>query len=108
MKLSEPSKTMPTGTTLAEACAKQPVLAMVIVSLIAVVLNCYPVLFCGRSYVAPTAGVAMVYGGYPTLPGMTNLVPVNAHGSDTGSTLIWGVPVGFIQSRSVLEHGDLP
>lgn len=109
MNLREPSKSNPaTGATLAEACARQPILAIVLVSLLAVVINCYPILFCGRSYVAPAAGVAMVYGGYPTLPGMTNIVPVNAHGSDTGATLIWGVPVGFIESRSVLEHGELP
>jgi hypothetical protein len=30
------------------------------------------------------------------------------HGSDTGAMMWWGVPVGFIESRSLLEQGELP
>ena len=30
------------------------------------------------------------------------------HGSDTGAVLIGAVPVGFIESRSLLDHGELP
>ena len=31
-----------------------------------------------------------------------------AHGSDTGAAMWWGVPLGFIESRSLLEQGELP
>lgn len=108
MKLSKPSKSSSARASLADACARQPVLAIVLVSLMAILINCYPIIFCGRSYVAPTAGIAMVYNGYPALPGTTNTVAPNSHGSDTGATLIWGVPAGFMQSRSVLQQGEIP
>jgi hypothetical protein len=87
---------------------KRPVLAIVLVSLIAVAINCYPVVFLGKSYCAPAYGVPMLYERYPTLPGMDRDEPVVAHGSDTAATLIWGVPVSFIQSRALLDHGELP
>jgi len=71
-------------------------------------VNCYPVIFCGRSFVAPTRGMAMVYDGWPPLPGMKSTPQVSAHGSDTAAMLIWDVPVGFIESRSIWEHGEIP
>jgi hypothetical protein len=88
--------------------ARHPVLAILLVSAIAMAINCYPVIFCGKSFVAPAYGVPMLYERYPTLPGMNRDEPVVAHGSDTAATLIWGVPVGFIESRSLLDHGELP
>jgi hypothetical protein len=88
---------------------RHPVLSIVLVSLLAIVINCYPIIFCGRSFVAPPNGTPMVYGWYPTLPEMTNSVPSGqTHGSDAWATAVWGVPVGFIESRSLLEHGELP
>src|SRR6185437_5104373 len=108
MKLRDSLKTEITGAGLAGAMARQPVLTIVLVSLAVIALNCFPIIFCGKSFVAPAWGVPMLYQRYPTLPGMTNTVPVDAHGSDTGAMEIWGVPVGFIQSRSVWEHGELP
>ena len=50
----------------------------------------------------------MVYDWWPPLPGMGPAPQVSEHGSDTAAELIWGVPVGFIESRSLLEHGELP
>ena len=88
--------------------AQHPVLAILLVSLLAVVVNCYPVVFCGRSFVAPMRGMALVYDWWPPLPGMGPTPQVSNHGSDTAAELIWGVPVGFIESRSLLEHGELP
>src|SRR4051812_26978563 len=75
--------------------ARHPVLAIVLVSAIAIAINCYPIIFLGKSYVAPAYGVPMLYERYPTLPGMPREEPVVAHGSDTAATLIWGVPLGF-------------
>jgi hypothetical protein len=84
---------------------------VVLVSLLAVVINCYPIIFCGRSYVSPVCvtGV-LVYGLWPQVPGMeAGSAPiVLQHGSDTEATMCWEVPVGFIESRSLLEQGELP
>ncbi len=91
--------------------ASHPVLAVVLVSLLAVVINCYPILFCGRSYVSPTCvNGLLVYGWWPPLPGMKPGPAPNVlqHGSDTQAMMWWGVPAGFIESRSLLEQGELP
>jgi hypothetical protein len=92
--------------------ARHPMLAIVFVSLLAVVINCYPVIFCGRSYVSPASmGVfgGMVYGWWPLLPGVEDsIVPAPRHGRDTWAMMLTGVPAGFIESRSVLEYGEFP
>lgn len=85
-----------------------PVWAIVLVSLVAVTISNYPIIFCGKSFVSPTKGLPIVYDENPPLPGMTSETAFDVHGSDSASTLIWGVPVGFIQSRSLLDHGELP
>jgi len=88
--------------------ARHPVLAILLVSLLAVVINCYPILFCGRSYVSPTCVGPMVYAWWPPLPGMKPARQVSQHGSDTAAMMMWGIPAGFIESRSLLEHGEIP
>src|SRR5664280_1059573 len=94
--------------------ASHPVMAVVMVSLLAVVINCYPVIFCGRSYVSPTSSSTLVYNWWPPLPGMaqwparTPDVLSSVHGSDTQAMMWWGVPMGFVESRSLLEQGELP
>jgi hypothetical protein len=94
---------------VSEWSARHPYTAILLVSLLAVVINCYPVIFFARSYVSPPAGTPMVYGWYPTLPGMANSIPTGqAHGSDAWATELWGVPVGFVESRSLLDYGELP
>ncbi len=95
-------------TRVSEWNARHPVLAVVLVSFVAVVINCYPVIFCGRSFVSPACTGTMVYSWRPTLPGMGPMHEISQHGSDTASIMIWGVPVGFIESRSLLEYGEIP
>src|SRR5580658_4479956 len=87
--------------------ALHPVMAIGIVSLLAVIVNCYPVVFCGKSFAAST-GVPMVYDGWPPLPQMESGPQTSTHGNDTEAMLIWGIPMGFIESRSILDHGQLP
>jgi hypothetical protein len=84
---------------------------IVLISLLAVVINCYPIIFCGRSYVSPTCvNDVLIYGLWPQGPGMDagSAPDVLQHGSDIGAMMWWGIPVGFIESRSLLEHGELP
>jgi len=96
---------------ISEWSTRHPILAIVLISLLAVVVNCYPVIFCGKSYASPTSVGRVVYEWWPSLPGMDTTQRyerLSQHGSDTGATMWWGVPVGFIESRSLLEHGELP
>jgi hypothetical protein len=92
--------------------SRHPLLGIVLVSLLAVIINCYPIIFCGRSYVSPTCvDGKIIYKDAPVaLPGMKvdSASIVAQHGSDTGAMMWWGIPVGFIESRSLLEQGALP
>ncbi|HTA94486.1 MAG TPA: hypothetical protein VK769_00025, partial [Verrucomicrobiae bacterium] len=86
-----------------------PVLTIVFVALLAVIINCYPVIFCGRSYVSPiSVNGALVYAWWPPLPGMTPSPRVQQHDSDTGAMMWWDVPLGFVEARSIMEHGEIP
>ena len=88
--------------------ARHPVLAIVLVSLFAVVINCHPVIFCGRSYVSPLSTGLTVYSWGPQLPGMRPALALRVHGSDTAAMMIQGVPWGFVETRSLMQHGELP
>lgn len=90
--------------------AAHPVAAILLISLISVVINCYPVIFCGKSYVSPDCVPWMVYNWWPPLPGMDDASRQNnsVHGSDAAAVMWWGIPAGFVESRSLLQHGELP
>ncbi len=108
---SSESKGMGPATRISEWSAGHPILAILLVSLLAVVVNCYPVIFCGKSFVSPACVERMVYQSWPPLPGMDathGYKKVSQHGSDTPAIMWWGIPAGFIESRSLLEHGEIP
>jgi len=88
--------------------AQHPVMGIILVSIFATILSSYPIVFCGRSYVSPACVGPMVYSWQPTLPGMAPMRQLTQHGSDTAAIMMWGVPVGFIESRSLLHYGELP
>ena len=57
------------------------------------------------------AGITLVYDWWPPLPGMEKWqrsMVQSEHGSDIGAMMFWGVPMGFVESRSLMEHGELP
>jgi len=87
--------------------ARHPMLAMVLVSWLAVIINFHPIVFCGRSLVSPIISLT-VYSWPPLFPGMKPGPEVSNHGSDTSAMMIYGVPAGFMESRSLWQHGELP
>jgi hypothetical protein len=89
--------------------ARHPILALAMVSLLAVVINCHPVIFCGRSFVSPANMVgAMVYSWPPLFPGLKSAPEISAHGSDVWATMVQQVPEGFVEYRDLLQQGELP
>lgn len=88
-------------------CLRHPALAIVLMAALAVIINNYPIIFCGRSYVSPSARLPMLHDGGATFPDLHTLAG-NDHGSDSAAVLLWGVPAGFIESRALMEHGELP
>ena len=87
---------------------RHPVLTILLVSLLAVGVNCYPIIFCGKSYVSPASFGPLVYSWPPLVPGMKPSPILSRHGSDTAAMMLWGVPAGFIESRSIVQYGELP
>jgi len=104
--------TMGLAGRVSEWSARHPFLVIFLVSLLAVIINCYPIIFCGKSFVSPASvgsKAPLVYDWWPPLPGMSSsTAPMPRHGRDTWAMMLWGVPAGFIESRSLLEHGELP
>ena len=95
---------------VSEWTGRHPILAIVLVSLLAVVISCYPIIFCGKSYVSPGCVLMLVYDSGPPLPGIdpAKHAYIWQHGSDCAATMWWAVPAGFIESRSILQHGAIP
>jgi hypothetical protein len=81
---------------------------IVFASVIAIVINCGPVIFGGKSFVSPASVAAAVYSWWPPVPGVENLTRSNQNGSDTGAIMWAGVPWAFVQSRALFENGELP
>ena len=61
--------------------------AILILSIISVVVSCYPVVFFGRSFVSANS-VPMLYASIPTLPGHTEMETENFKGSDAGAIIV--------------------
>jgi hypothetical protein len=80
-----------------------------IVSLIAVLFSAYPIVFCGKSYVSPAWVNSLVNDRWPSMPGMASTETlVQNHDSDVWAMMWWDVPMGFVVSQSLWEHGELP
>ena len=87
----------------------RPLQAVFVVALSAAVLSCYPVVFCGKSFVSPNiVGSAMLYPTPPFLPGYEDADLELPKGSDTGAMLWQNLPYSFIQSRALWRDHELP
>jgi hypothetical protein len=86
----------------------RPKLTLALVALAALLLNSYPVIFFGRSFVSPNVGVLLLYETIPTLPGYASTTVVNGMGSDVGAAMWWHVPVSRIQHEAMARDHELP
>ena len=76
-------------------------------ALLAVVINCHPVFFLGRSYVSPATMNIMVYSRPPSMPGLPETPEIPCHGSDAAATMIQNVPFGYFESAACWQ-GEVP
>ncbi|MEY2518443.1 MAG: hypothetical protein QOF24_202 [Verrucomicrobiota bacterium] len=100
-------KTQPRWSRMVAWTERNPRRAILIVSIISVLISCYPVVFFGRSFVSAN-NVPMLYSGAPTLPGHADRRSENFKGSDAGAMMWHDVPNSFIQSRALFRDGELP
>lgn len=87
---------------------RRPRTALAAIALAGVMLNSFPVIFCGRSYVSPNDGVVLLYDGFPTLPGYENTDQDDPKGSDVGAMMWWHLPASNVEREAVLKDHELP
>lgn len=81
--------------------------ALLCAALAGVLVACHPVIFLGRSFVAPNNGARALYGGFPSLPG-EKIAPVKSvAGSDLGAMMWAFIPYSHMQHEA-LAHGEWP
>lgn len=87
---------------------------LALTALIAALWSCYPVVFCGRSFVSPNNGApnhggnSLLYDTVPTLPGSPSGAIADFHGADTGALMWHDVPNAFVEARALWQHGTWP
>ncbi|ACB77256.1 hypothetical protein Oter_3982 [Opitutus terrae PB90-1] len=81
--------------------------ALALCALIGTALSSYPVVFFGRSFVAPTNGACLLYNHIPFVPGCSDLRPENSHAADIGAMMWQHLPYTVVESRA-LREGSLP
>jgi len=86
----------------------RPRTAISLSAAIAVIVQCHPVLFQGRSFASPNNGGLMLYGELPTLPGNGEYMFTNTMASDTGALLFNHIYYPMIQRDALLQHGEWP
>jgi hypothetical protein len=87
--------------------AERPLQSVMLVAAVAMLASSYPVVFLGKSFVSPGNGIALLYPGQPTLPGMTSMEPVDVKQADVGAVMWQHVPNSAIQHQA-LRSGELP
>ena len=89
--------------------AAWPAATLLVVAAFATALSCYPIIFCGKSFVSPDYGPTQaLYEEFPTLPQSPHESTESSRGSDTGALLWAHLPYSVIQHRAIFEHGELP
>jgi len=93
---------------LAEWSRMHPQWALLCAAACSVTLSCFPVIFCGKSFVSPDNGLILFYPTKPTVPGGVGGHVDNALGSDLGATLYWHLPVSMIEHRAIFKDHEFP
>lgn len=85
----------------------RPGRGVMLVAVLAVLASAYPVVFLGKSFVSPNVGAALLYDGFPTLPGSRSAETVDVKLADIGAIMWSHVPISVMQHRA-LAQGELP
>lgn len=86
----------------------RPGRAIGLTAVVAVAVQCHPVIFQGRSFASPSNGALMLYGSLPTVPGSDDYMYTNTMSSDTGALLFQHLYYPMVQRDALLGHGELP
>ena len=87
---------------------QRPRMTIALAAVVAVAVQCHPVIFLGRSFASPANGAHMLYGGMPTLPGAVEDNYTNCMSSDTGALLFNHIYYAMVQGDALFKYGELP
>lgn len=87
--------------------SSRPRLLLLLAAVAGLLANAYPVVFLGRSFVAPNYGARLLYDDVLTLPGQTDPRQEDVRGSDVGAIAWAHIPMSFVQAEA-LRAGELP
>ncbi|MDR3404301.1 MAG: hypothetical protein P4L99_17515 [Chthoniobacter sp.] len=87
---------------------RQPRTALFLAAVASVAVSCFPVVFCGKSFVSPDNGLQLLYEQFPTVPGALGGRVENPAGTDVGATYYWHLPASVVQHRAIFEDGEFP
>lgn len=86
----------------------RPVLTLFAIGLFAVVIQCHPIIFFGRSFVSPDNGTFLLYDHTPTLPGYTSKGAEDTQGSDVAALLNSSLGYPGLERDALFRFGELP
>lgn len=89
---------------------KHPQRAVLVVAALSVIVSCYPVIFFNKSFLSPNnhSHTYLLYGQMPTVPGYKDVATDDEKGADLGAALWQNWPYSLVESRGLLEYGELP
>jgi hypothetical protein len=82
--------------------------AIFLAGLFSATLSCFPVIFCGMSFISPDNGMQTLYEAFPGVPGAQGGRIENPTGSDMGATMYWHMPASMIQHRAIFDDHEFP
>ncbi len=91
-----------------QAIRTHPLAALWLAAVAGVALSCYPVVFCGKSFVSPGISGIVLYDRMPTLPGNPSFPVEDTQGGDTLASIVQSIPYAAIERRALLDHGEFP
>jgi len=96
------------AATIWRVIRAHPRRAIFLAGLLSAVLSCFPVVFCGMSFVSPDNGMQTLYEAFPGVPGAQGGRVENPTGSDMGATMYWHMPASMIEHRAIFEDHEFP
>jgi hypothetical protein len=87
---------------------RHPRTAIAVLSVLVVTIQCYPVIFFGRSFVSPNNGTYLLYDSMPALPGYEDGEIENGRGSDVGALMWWHLYCPVIAHDALFRDRELP
>ncbi len=96
------------GARLLRWAHRRPRTAILAVAVASVTVSCFPVVFCGKSFVSPDNGIQLLYERFPTVPGARGGRVENPSNADNGAIFYWHLPASIVQHRAIFEDGEFP